>query len=324
VPSRISKEADRDRFYVQKDKHPIFQRLTQDEDAPFKHMKDVWVLAAAVGFKAGRRRPMHGTQHVGFWHYLSLQEDVPLIQAIAVADTGDISVLANRGEVIRIAEEYANGGIDLLVDAERADREGTLRSFAAIVLEEQRRAAPEVPTQHRGDSGPAQGGLEELMRAGESAKVEFKETARWNQRKGESGDKDIRLEQEIVQAVAGFANADGGTLLVGVNDAGEVMGLERDFKTFTKRSNKDGFEAWLTDLFETTIGKPAIANCRVEFPTFDQREVCRINVERAQDPVYVRERVDGRDEEVLWVRFNNTTRRLTTREANDYIRRRFP
>jgi dnd system-associated protein 4 len=128
-----------DRFFVQKDKHHIFQKLSQGDDAPFKQMKEVWVLAAAMGFAAKRKVPLPrgNTQHVGFWHYLSPQEDIPLLQAIAVSDAGDVEVLGSVSDVIRIAEAYANGGIDLLLDNERTDRQSTLLAIAASIVESQ-------------------------------------------------------------------------------------------------------------------------------------------------------------------------------------------
>jgi dnd system-associated protein 4 len=128
--------SDRDRFYVQADKHGAFQQLSRGEEAPFSTIKDVFVVSAALGYRAGVRRPFKGgRQHVGFWRSFTVQEDVPLLQAIAVADTGDVNVLADQGEVIRISEEYANEGIELLLDMQRADRGGTLRAMAAAVSE---------------------------------------------------------------------------------------------------------------------------------------------------------------------------------------------
>lgn len=313
-----ARERDRDRFFVQKDKHPVFQRLSQDEAAPFKHMKDVWVLAAAMGFRASRRRRMvGGTQHVGFWHYLSSQEDVPLLQAIAVAETGDVSVLANRGEMIRIAEEYANGGIDLLVDEERPDREGTLRSLAATIVQEldrqEKGSARQAVEETRDDD------VMDLVRRGESKRLEFKESARWNERIEKEDKADPRLEREVFKTVAGFLNAEGGTLLIGVHDSGEIVGIERDYQTLTGRPNKDGYENWLTDLLDNSLGKPALANVAISFERIEEKEVCRLDVRLSSKPVYVSERVDGKVEESFYARLTNSTRKLTTKETIEYI-----
>jgi hypothetical protein len=41
---------------------------------------------------------------------------VRLIKAMAVADAGNLDILNDPKQVLKIAEEYANGGIDLLYD----------------------------------------------------------------------------------------------------------------------------------------------------------------------------------------------------------------
>jgi dnd system-associated protein 4 len=126
----------RDRFYVQKDKHPTFKRLSEQETGPFEHLKDAFVFCAAMGFRFDRRVPIEGgTQHVGFWHYLAEDRDVPILRAIAVAATGGLDVLADQGDVIAIAEEYANGGVQIVTDLERLDRDATLVSIAREVLD---------------------------------------------------------------------------------------------------------------------------------------------------------------------------------------------
>ncbi|WP_455132696.1 AlbA family DNA-binding domain-containing protein [Microbacterium aurum] len=67
-----------------------------------------------------------------------------------------------------------------------------------------------------------------LIAAGESEGVEFKETARWNVREDK---KDPRMEQVVAKTVAAFLNSSGGTLVIGVDDAGRALGLDRDYAT---------------------------------------------------------------------------------------------
>jgi hypothetical protein len=56
-------------------------------------------------------------------------------------------------------------------------------------------------------------------------------------------------------ALAGFMNAKGGTLLIGVHDTDGPMGLARDYKSLQKRPNRDGFENWLTtDVIRLRLG----------------------------------------------------------------------
>jgi predicted HTH transcriptional regulator len=63
---------------------------------------------------------------------------------------------------------------------------------------------------------PIEATIEELIEAGESADVEFKQTFRWDVNKGQPNKK---MGEVIAKAVAAFANSDGGTLLIGVHDA---------------------------------------------------------------------------------------------------------
>lgn len=125
-----------DRFYVQKSKHRLFQELSARETGPLEQMKDVFLLAAAVGYRKGLRRPIEDDrQHVGFWHYFSEARDVPLLQCIAIAETQDVAVMGDRSTIVEIAQEYANGGIDLLADMLHEDRDATLVAMATELLD---------------------------------------------------------------------------------------------------------------------------------------------------------------------------------------------
>ncbi len=157
---------------------------------------------------------------------------------------------------------------------------------------------------------------EELLQAGEGASVEFKSTARVNLR---SGQKDPAIELAIVKTVAGFLNAQGGTLLIGVNDAAEVLGLETDYGTIN-RHDRDGFENWLTGLLADALGKPALAHVAVRFDTFDGKDVCRLDVRPGVGPVFVKH---AKSESDMYVRLNNSTRLLNTAEALEYVGVRF-
>ena len=124
---------------------------------------------------------------------------------------------------------------------------------------------PSVPQQAGlAESDPKRLSARELIQLGESRMVEFKSSARWNLHRG---DKDPAVEREIIKAVAGFMNAHGGTLLIGVNDSHEPIGLQNDYKLTKKgdRDPRDSFENGLTDLCDNTLGNPALANVSVSF-----------------------------------------------------------
>ena len=151
----------------------------------------------------------------------------------------------------------------------------------------------------------------DLIGAGEGSSIEFKQSARWNDRKG---DKDSVLELAVLKTVAGFMNADGGTLLIGVDDEGKIVGVQPDYRTIAK-GGRDSYENWMTTLIETSLGKPAAAHARISFEDHDGHDLCRVDVEPSLTPVYVT-KSDSAD---LYVRINNSTRLLNTPEAVEYI-----
>ncbi len=154
----------------------------------------------------------------------------------------------------------------------------------------------------------------ELIAAGESKTVEFKQTARYN---AYTGTADKLLEHEVVKSVAGFLNAAGGTLLIGVHDEQRVTGLEGDYNLLGKK-NRDGFENWLVSKLIQELGQPAVGTfLEISFESFDEGDVCRVDVMPSNQPVYV-----GEDAELL-VRIGNSTRPYNTRDAIEYIRTRW-
>ena len=68
-------------------------------------------------------------------------------------------------------------------------------------------------------------GVRQLILRGESDLLEFKSTIRTNLKAGKPG-KEIELAW--LKSVVAFCNTEGGTILIGVNDGGEILGLEAD------------------------------------------------------------------------------------------------
>jgi ATP-dependent Lon protease len=153
----------------------------------------------------------------------------------------------------------------------------------------------------------------DLIARGESASVEFKQTARVNLATKQS---DKVIELMVVKSIAGFMNARGGTLLVGVADSGEVFGIEKDIKTLGSKQSLDGFELWLTGLLDNMLGPTATANVAVTFEQMAGGTVCRVDVRHGNKPTFVR---GGKGEADLYVRLNNSTRLLNTADALEYV-----
>lgn len=160
---------------------------------------------------------------------------------------------------------------------------------------------------------PAPERLARVLASGESTAVEFKSSARYNLM---TGTKDPKLEIVIAKTIAGFANASGGMLVIGVNDAGEIVGLAEDF-ALVKFPDPDRYELWLRDWITRALGATVAATLDVEFVRTDDKDVCLVTVAAATRPVFL---YPGKDvDPEFWVRSGNSTRKLHVVDALAYV-----
>jgi uncharacterized membrane protein YeaQ/YmgE (transglycosylase-associated protein family) len=160
--------------------------------------------------------------------------------------------------------------------------------------------------------------ISEVIAQGESATVEFKAAARRNLHTGQRDDK---IELVIAKTVAGFLNADGGTLIIGVDDSGESVGLDGDLSVM-QSPDHDRYELWLIGFLKTTLGSPALAFVSVGFEPYDGNYVVAVRVVPSDSPVFIDEPRGNRTAD-FYVRMGNSTRRLLTDEFADYARSRW-
>ncbi len=175
----------------------------------------------------------------------------------------------------------------------------------------------EKASDHSGPSQPERKATAELITTGESKHVEFKQTGRVNLH---TQQRDPVMEQMVVKSVAGFMNAEGGTLLIGVTDTGEIFGIETDLKTLGRKQDPDGFALWLNNLLDNMLGPTAASAVHLSFEEHPEGTVCRVEVAPGKSPSFVR---GGKGDADLYVRLNNATRLLNTAEALEYVRTRW-
>lgn len=154
-----------------------------------------------------------------------------------------------------------------------------------------------------------------LIDGGENETVEFKSSLRWDLRESKINK---MLEQVVMKTLAGFLNAKGGTLLIGVDDRGAVIGLAADYGTLRKK-DRDGFELHLRQLVARDLGEAASVLPTVTFHEIDGEDTCQITVEPSDYPIYV----DDQKAAVFYLRTGNATRSLPVDEAVKYIQHRW-
>lgn len=157
--------------------------------------------------------------------------------------------------------------------------------------------------------------LAQLLAQGEGQHLEFKSSLMWDYRK-QAVNKD--LYEPVMKNLAGFMNTAGGWLLVGVDDDGQLLGIEPDF-TGLKKKDADGFENVFNVAFGNMIGIENRQYVSLSFPQQEGKTICQIAVQPAQHPVYLT--FQGKEE--FYIRAGNGCQALSVRKATQYIQGRF-
>jgi hypothetical protein len=158
--------------------------------------------------------------------------------------------------------------------------------------------------------------LNALIAAGENEKVEFKSSLRWDWQERRVN---RALEGVILKSLAGFLNAGGGTLLIGVADDGAIVGLASDYQTL-KRQNRDGFDQALMTAVATQLGGDLVPLIQVIFHSLNEGDICRVLVAPSTRPVFLSQGGTPK----LYLRAGAATRELNVKEAIDFQAARWP
>jgi len=159
-----------------------------------------------------------------------------------------------------------------------------------------------------------------MIDEGESSELEFKASLRTNYPEGNVNKK---LEQVIMKSVAAFNNADGGILLIGVNDDGEIIGLEHDYSSL--QGTKDEFELHLRNLIDSAFGTTfTIGNVKITFPEVKGIEICRIDLKAGREPKYLKVAdKHGQKTDKFFARSGNSSQEVPLAEISSYVASRF-
>ena len=158
---------------------------------------------------------------------------------------------------------------------------------------------------------------EELVRLDESSELEFKSSLRWSYKEDKI---DPILEFVVLKTVSALANTRGGRLVIGVDDDGNIIGLDQDYDTLRNQKNKDGFEQHLYQLLINAFGSPFCArDISMNFPVLEGKEICILRVERSSRMLSV-EKTDkvGTKSKAFYVRTGNSSRELSADEIIAY------
>jgi hypothetical protein len=161
------------------------------------------------------------------------------------------------------------------------------------------------------DEADAKEALIDLIQSGESEKLEFKSTLRRNIHTGE---KDKRMERAVLKSLVAFLNSNGGTLLVGVSDEGEMTGIDLD--SFESR---DKLGLHFTNIISSQIGNRFLPFISFRLIPVDEVWVLRADCRPSNEPVFLR---DG-NEEFFYIRSGPSSVEVKGSELVSFIDKRF-
>ncbi len=153
--------------------------------------------------------------------------------------------------------------------------------------------------------------LAERIRGGENSLVEFKSTLRVNLHTGKN---DPKMEHSALKTICAFLNSKGGTLVIGVDDAGTALGVEID-----KFPNEDKMDLHLGNLIKGKIGASSALHITPGFADFEGKRVLSVECEPSPKPVYLKDN----GQEYFYIRTGASTTNLPASQIADYVASRF-
>ncbi len=164
--------------------------------------------------------------------------------------------------------------------------------------------------------------IEDLLRRGESETLEFKSSLRLGV---PSGTIEPVVEKSILKTIAAFLNSyKGGTLVIGVEDNKNVLGVEYDFPALGKKQNLDGYELHLRNLLNQHFGSDSAPLIEIVLHPIGDKHVCEVRVKPGRRAFTLIEAdKNGLKTSHLYIRTGNQTKALTMEEAIRYVAERW-
>ncbi len=152
--------------------------------------------------------------------------------------------------------------------------------------------------------------IRSLIDSGENDRVEFKSTLRRNLKTGRS---EKVIEKSWLITVVAFLNADGGVLLIGVEDQGDILGTDAD-----QFENDDKYLLHVNNLIREHVGLEYAGFIRFQLVPVDSKKVLLIECRPSPSPVFFK---IGKNED-FYVRIGPGNRKLSTSEVLAYVTNR--
>lgn len=153
--------------------------------------------------------------------------------------------------------------------------------------------------------------ISSLLRQGESKKCEFKETLSLDVRKNT---KEKYIELSSLKTIVAFLNTEGGTLLIGVDDDGTIVGVDIEIDKFHKSHDK--FLLHFKNLIQRSIGEEFYPYIEYKLIQVGGRYILGVECAESISPCYL-------DNSGFYVRTNPATDKLEGPKLVEYVKNHF-
>lgn len=154
--------------------------------------------------------------------------------------------------------------------------------------------------------------ISEIIKNGEGHNVEFKPSLVYNFKTNRYG---YIAKYHAAKSIASFLNSDGGILLIGVKDNGEIQGLKFDYSLFPENP-KDKFKLEFDNILYKFLKPSLKPYLETYFFEENNEEIFAIFVKKSQKPVFVRHE----DDKEFFIRLETSSKKLDDiEEIIDYI-----
>lgn len=131
-----------------------------------------------------------------------------------------------------------------------------------------------------------------------------------------TGNKFSGMEKNIFKSIQAFANSEGGTLYIGIDDGKKVLGLDHDYELLGEGCGADEFEQKLISKLESAFsrGSEIFEYIRIKIIPYENKQICVVKVNPSPKSFIWIE--NGQYQ--FYVRHGTTSRPYSANEFMDY------
>ena len=155
--------------------------------------------------------------------------------------------------------------------------------------------------------------ISELIKLPESDRLEYKSTFQWDVRRN-CENKELRFS--TLKTIAAFLNSEGGTLIIGVEDNGNIFGLEKDLSLLSN-GNLDRLERKIIDSICQYIGSNFTQQIKIRFEKIDGKDVCAIYIKKSAKKAWLQKTNEKKLE--FYIRMSNRSEPLDLPNIYDHL-----